>query len=191
MARQAAAAWKQQYEQQPDTLQAKEKRAYEQDPGSLTKTILDVDSPYADYREAWIGAFKQGQDVPMARSFDEGLRGTGSHYQSPFDSLATAAAEPSPTAEPTAGGNPEPSALDLDTVNRAEAIDDDMLQPTDEARGGDQPFDLGPPIEATFDQPDEEPIDTEPDYDTDDTSVDEGDYGGDFQSDDEYVDEEF
>jgi len=85
LAHAAANAWLKQYESNPDTLRQSERRAYEQDPASLHRSILSIDSPYSDYREAWIGAYRNGQLVPDADLFDADLRGLGgTDYQSPF-----------------------------------------------------------------------------------------------------------
>jgi len=69
-AQRAASAWIRQYETQPENLDPKERRAYEADPSSLQNTILDANSPFRDYREAWIGAWRAGEDVEGAADFD-------------------------------------------------------------------------------------------------------------------------
>jgi hypothetical protein len=147
LAQRAAAAWEQQYKEAPGSVQAKERQAYEKDPDSLKRTILDINSPFADYREAWIGAFKEGQDVPGARDFDQSLQGTGSHYQSPFGPLTedSFSDEPEPlypdnriTNEIDAGGTPReytpsgsaplpPLETELESSALDEGLEDNLM----------------------------------------------------------------
>ncbi len=50
------------------------REAYERDPRALYRTIMDEDSPFRHYRESYIGAFEEGQDVPLARDIDRAAR---------------------------------------------------------------------------------------------------------------------
>lgn len=87
-AQQAASAWLDQFQRSPSTLDPRERDAYQRDPSSLRRTILAPDSPFANYRESWIGAFRQGELVPQGREFDAELRQQGGDaYRSPYHDL--------------------------------------------------------------------------------------------------------
>lgn len=82
----AARAWEHQYRVAPDTLAPAEKEAYRRDPKSLYANLDNLaSSPYRDYLESWIGAYRSGnRDIPMATDLDAQLRGYD-EYQSPYD----------------------------------------------------------------------------------------------------------
>jgi hypothetical protein len=77
LAQQSAAAWRKQYEEDPNSLHPDERKAYERDQEALEKTILNADSPFRRYRESWIGAYRAGELVPEADPFDEDVRAYG------------------------------------------------------------------------------------------------------------------
>jgi len=69
LAQEAAAAWERQYKEAPNTLDPRERAAYQKDPHSLYTKILDPDSPFRNYRESWIGAVRNGEVVPDSAEF--------------------------------------------------------------------------------------------------------------------------
>lgn len=77
LAHQSADAWEEQYHSDPNSLRPSERQAYERDPSTLHRTILNADSPFRDYRESWIGATRAGQIVPTSAEFSEELRPFG------------------------------------------------------------------------------------------------------------------
>lgn len=77
LAHQSANAWEEQYRADPTSLRPSERQAYEKDPNTLHRTILNADSPFRDYRESWIGATRAGQIVPTSSEFSGDLRPFG------------------------------------------------------------------------------------------------------------------
>jgi hypothetical protein len=153
LAQEAAAAWRKQYETAPNTLHPAERAAFEKDQSSLEKTILDADSPFRFYRESWIGAYRNGEIVPDAESFDEDVRAYGG--SPPARSRpATAVGEPASGAPVTARGKPavqDDSAWETwdpmaDTPPAAG--DNANLDPVDRVVPEPEVPDIGPPEEA-------------------------------------------
>lgn len=106
LAQAAAAAWERQYRENPTELQPAERRAYEEDPESLRREILEPTSPFRDYREAWIGAFRKGEEVPGGRELAQELATAGGSFRSPYGAAPAAA-----PAAPTVDGLPTPDEL--------------------------------------------------------------------------------
>jgi hypothetical protein len=78
LAQRAAEAWEEQFKADPNSLRPSEREAYRADPKALYRTILDANSPFADYRESYIGAVRAGQlGVPGGAEFAEELRPYG------------------------------------------------------------------------------------------------------------------
>jgi hypothetical protein len=180
-AQQAATAWEEQYHRAPQKLDPAERRAYEKNPNSLRDTILDDDSPFKNYRESWIGAYRKGELVPLAQEYDASLRGQEG-YTSPFDDTGSPPPPP-PTVDSTSPppdiGPPvrddwmTPGGMDRGRGTGIDSppIGDDWMTPGGMDRGSGTGID-SPPMRDDWMSPlaEEPPPEPEPDY------SDNGDY---------------
>jgi len=200
----AADAWLDQYHRRPESLDPAERRAYERDPGSLLRTISDDNGPFYNYKESWIGAYRNGDIVPKAKEFDAALQGYPGYESPSFKDMEQPATvdmgtPPSDAGTPLSdtGAPPEPPP-DIGPPALADQARDDYARPggMDRGRGtglsGIPVMDdyMRPPPDAVAPLPEEEiPDEGEPDSDTDDSgdtgdmeydnSYDQGNYGND------------
>jgi len=210
LAHAAANAWLKQYESNPDTLRQSERRAYEQDPASLHRSIMAVDSPYSDYREAWIGAYRNGQLVPDADLFDADLRGLGgTDYESPYHAGVNDQGDTGEQTPPSIAPPESDLSGPISTVGStlgAQPSDTNIPPPPppepDTIYGDNEPLMMREPLGGEADQPyddfamneptdtsDEEPV--EPDTYEEPVESDTYEEPDDSEPDDDYDDQEY